>query len=86
MLRLRHGIAQRKPVRQMEFANHGEGLSLCIDAHQSVLDNIIQAGNRRRSRDYPGAEQAVMAIDLLLIDANLAANTRRNAMKYIAAE
>jgi hypothetical protein len=56
----------------MEFANHGEGLSLCIDAHQCVLDNFIHARIEGEYRDYLGAGQAAMAIDLLMIDANLA--------------
>jgi hypothetical protein len=37
-----------------------------------LLDNVIQAGIEGEYRDYLGAEQAVMAIDLLMIDANLA--------------
>lgn len=39
---------------------------------RAVLDSVIQAGIEGEYRDYLGAEQAVMAIDLLLIDADLA--------------
>ncbi|HEY3657292.1 MAG TPA: multiheme c-type cytochrome [Steroidobacteraceae bacterium] len=39
---------------------------------RALLDNVIQAGIDGEYRDYLGAEQAVMAIDVLLIDANLA--------------
>jgi hypothetical protein len=38
-----------------------------------LLDGVLQAGIEGEYRDYLGAEQAVMAIDLLLMDANLAA-------------
>jgi hypothetical protein len=39
---------------------------------RALLDNVIQAGIDGEYRDYLGAEQALMAIDLLMIDANLA--------------
>jgi hypothetical protein len=39
---------------------------------RALLDNVIQAGIDGEYRDYLGAEQAVMAIELLMIDANLA--------------
>jgi len=39
---------------------------------RSLLDSVVQAGIDGEYRDYLGAEQAVMAIDLLLMDAKLA--------------
>jgi hypothetical protein len=39
---------------------------------RALLDNVIQAGIDGEYRDYLGAEQAVMAIELLMIDASLA--------------
>jgi hypothetical protein len=39
---------------------------------RALLDHVIQAGIDGEYRDYLGAEQAVMAIELLMIDANLA--------------
>jgi hypothetical protein len=39
---------------------------------RALLDNVIQAGIDGEYRDYLGAEQALMAIDLLMIDASLA--------------
>ena len=38
-----------------------------------LLDAILQAGIDGEFRDYLGAEQALMAVDLLMLDANLAA-------------
>jgi len=46
---------------------------------RALLDNVIQAGIDGEYRDYLGAEQAVMAIDVLLIDANLPESIRRGA-------
>jgi Cytochrome c554 and c-prime len=40
--------------------------------HRALLDNVIQAGIDGEYRDYLGAEQALMAIDLLMLDADLA--------------
>jgi hypothetical protein len=42
----------------------------------SVLETLLQAGLDGEFRDYLGAEQAVMAIELLLIDRNQAARLR----------
>jgi hypothetical protein len=42
----------------------------------SVLQNILQAGSDGEFRDYLGAEQAVMAAELLLIDAGQATRLR----------
>jgi hypothetical protein len=42
----------------------------------SVLQSILQAGSEGEFRDYPGAEQAVMAAELLLIDLGQAARLR----------
>jgi len=42
----------------------------------SLLESILQAGSDGEFRDYLGAEQAVMAIDLLLIDGGQAARLR----------
>jgi hypothetical protein len=39
---------------------------------RALLDNIIQAGTEGEYRDYLGAEQAVMAMELLMIEAKLA--------------
>ena len=39
----------------------------------TLLDAILQAGIDGEFRDYLGAEQALMALDLLMLDANLAA-------------
>jgi len=39
---------------------------------RSLLESVVQAGIDGEYRDYLGAEQAVMAIDLLLMDAKLA--------------
>ncbi|MDP9089250.1 MAG: cytochrome c family protein [Pseudomonadota bacterium] len=43
---------------------------------RNLLDNVLQAGIDGEYRDYLGAEQAVMAIDLLMMDANLAQKYR----------
>jgi len=42
----------------------------------SVLESLLQAGLDGEFRDYLGAEQAVMAIELLLIERNQAARLR----------
>jgi hypothetical protein len=42
----------------------------------SVLESLLQAGLDGEFRDYLGAEQAVMAIELLLIDRNQATRLR----------
>ena len=39
---------------------------------RNLLDNVLQAGVDGEYLDYLGAEQAVMAIDLLLMDAGVA--------------
>jgi hypothetical protein len=39
---------------------------------RALLDNIVQAGTEGEYRDYLGAEQAVMAMDLLLNESKLA--------------
>ena len=42
----------------------------------SVLENMLLAGSDGEFRDYLGAEQAVIAIELLLIDSKQAARLR----------
>lgn len=42
----------------------------------SLLDSLLMAGSDGEFRDYLGAEQAVMAIELLLLDSGQAARLR----------
>jgi len=43
---------------------------------RALLDNILQAGTEGEYRDYLGAEQAVMAMDLLLNESKLAGTSK----------
>jgi hypothetical protein len=43
---------------------------------RALLDNIIQAGTEGEYRDYLGAEQALMAIELLMIESKLAGTSK----------
>jgi len=43
---------------------------------RALLDNIIQAGTEGEYRDYLGAEQAVMAMDLLMTESKLAGTSK----------
>jgi hypothetical protein len=47
-----------------------------VPSARNLLDSVLQAGIDGEYRDYLGAEQAVMAIDLLMMDANLAERYR----------
>jgi hypothetical protein len=61
-------------VNRLERRAAGESLTAAQTA--SVLQSILQAGSDGEFRDYLGAEQAVMAAELLLIDMGQATRLR----------